>query len=184
MKRFQDSPPHRPRPLETDIDYPPRSVNGDINRPPFGGGDRMGVPPPPGMAGPNGNKRSSLPGPDPDVEGEAATPSDTMLSKAPLPDDDDEEDLTRGHSRGRRATSSGHLGRMASRHGLTRKGLLLLLFLGSLCILLFLALLVMGAMWPQSLGVQRKDVCLTPDCLRASAQVSFFFAFFVFPFIN
>ncbi|KAL7639782.1 UNVERIFIED_CONTAM: hypothetical protein RMT77_009192 [Armadillidium vulgare] len=182
MKRYQDSPPQRPRVLETDIDYPPRSVNGDLSRFPYGERQTprqgfVGTPINLGMTGPNGNKRGSVH--DLDNENEGNNPSDTMLShgaKITLPDDDDEDEMNPHmgrHSRGlsKRPQTNGKLGRMASKHGLTHKGLTLVLFLAGLCLVLFMILLVMGAMWPTAQGNLKKDICLTPDCLRASAQL-------------
>ena len=183
MRKFHDSPtPQRPRILETDIDYPPRSINGDLNRlPPYVGerSSRGMAPGPPSLgmsvnaSGTNGNKRASMQ--ELDTEAECATPSDTMLShasKMPLPDDDEDDDtMTRTRVSGRRSVPRGKLNRMAQRHGLSRKGLLLLLFFMALSILLLMTLFVMGAMWPSEDDLNAKEICLTPDCLRASAQV-------------
>ncbi|XP_063590993.1 endothelin-converting enzyme 2-like isoform X2 [Penaeus indicus] len=148
MRRAGESPV---RVLETNIDFP-LSVNGDVNK------------------GPNGNKRGSLHDHhhhhlhhdhhDP----EAAAATDTMLShhKYPLPADDDEEEPR---------PPAGKLGKVASKHGLTKKGLTLLLMTLCLCFLLLLALLVMAAMWPREQEEPKMEICLTPDCLRASAQL-------------
>lgn len=150
MRRAGESPV---RILETNIDFPPLSVNGDLNK-----------------GGPNGNNRGSVQyhhhhhhG---DHEAESAAPTDTMLShvKYPIPDDDDEEITNKG--------KPGKLQKVATNHGLTKKGLLLLLLTGFLCLLLLVALLVMAVLWPRDLNRANVEVCLTPDCLRASAQVS------------
>lgn len=148
MRRAGESPV---RVLETNVDFP-LSLNGDVNK------------------GPNGNKRGSLHDHhhhDHDAESAAAT--DTMLvhhAKYPLPHDDDDDDdhLTK--------SKPGKLQKVAHRHGLTRKGLLLLMLTVCLCVLLLVALLVMAALWPRDLHHLKMDVCLTPDCLRASAQVN------------
>lgn len=149
MRRAGESPV---RVLETNIDFP-LSVNGDVNK------------------GPNGNKRGSLHDHHhhhlhhDHHDAEAAAATDTMLShhKYPLPNDDDDEEPR---------PPAGKLGKVASKHGLTKKGLTLLLMTLCLCFLLLLALLGMAAMWPRAQSEAKVDICLTPDCLRASAQVS------------
>lgn len=148
MRRVGESPV---RVLETNIDFP-LSVNGDLNK------------------GPNGNKRGSVHDHHHhhhDHEAEAAAPTDTMLAhhhvKYALPHEDDDEDDIKG--------KPGKLQKMAQRHGLTKKGLLLLMLIGFLCLVLLVALLVMAVLWPKDLQQLKMEVCLTPDCLRASAQV-------------
>lgn len=148
MRRAGESPV---RVLETNIDFP-LSVNGDVNK------------------GPNGNKRGSLHDHHhhhlhhDHHDAEAAAATDTMLShhKYPLPNDDDDEEPR---------PPAGKLGKVASKHGLTKKGLTLLLITLGVCLLLLLALLVMAAMWPREQEEPKMEICLTPDCLRASAQV-------------
>lgn len=139
------------RVLETNIDFP-LSVNGDLNK------------------GPNGNKRGSVHDHHHhhhDHEAEAAAPTDTMLAhhhvKYPLPHEDDDEDDIKG--------KPGKLQKVAQRHGLTKKGLLLLILVGFLCLVLAVAVLVMTVLWPKDLQQLKMEVCLTPDCLRASAQL-------------
>lgn len=149
MRRVGESPV---RVLETNIDLP-LSVNGDLNK------------------GPNGNNRGAVHDHHHhhhDHEAEAAAPTDTMLAhhhhvKYPLPNDDDDDDDIKG--------KPGKLQKMAHRHGLTKKGLLLLLLVGFLCVVQLVALLVMTVLWPKDLEQLKTEVCLTPDCLRASAQV-------------
>lgn len=68
--------------------------------------------------------------------------------------------------------SNSRLHRLAQKHGLNKKGLVMLIFSSALCILLLVALLTLVAMWPDETEGDRTEVCLTPDCLRASAQVS------------
>nr|XP_027237808.1 endothelin-converting enzyme 2-like [Penaeus vannamei] len=148
MRRAGESPV---RVLETNIDFP-LSVNGDVNK------------------GPNGNKRGSLHDHHhhhlhhDHHDAEAAAATDTMLShhKYPLPNDDDDEEPR---------PPAGKLGKVASKHGLTKKGLTLLLITLGVCLLLLLALLVMAAMWPREQEEPKMEICLTPDCLRASAQL-------------
>ncbi|XP_063862460.1 uncharacterized protein LOC135101948 isoform X1 [Scylla paramamosain] len=148
MRRVGESPV---RVLETNIDLP-LSVNGDLNK------------------GPNGNNRGAVHDHHHhhhDHEAEAAAPTDTMLAhhhhvKYPLPNDDDDDDDIKG--------KPGKLQKMAHRHGLTKKGLLLLLLVGFLCVVQLVALLVMTVLWPKDLEQLKTEVCLTPDCLRASAQ--------------
>ncbi|XP_069942306.1 uncharacterized protein [Cherax quadricarinatus] len=146
MRRAGESPV---RVLETNVDFP-LSLNGDVNK------------------GPNGNKRGSLHDHHHDHDAESAAPTDTMLvhhAKYHLPNDgdDDDDDLTKGRP--------GKLQTVAHRHGLTKKGLLLLMLTVCLCILLLVALMVMAVLWPRDLNQMKLEVCLTPDCLRASAQV-------------
>ena len=59
----------------------------------------------------------------------------------------------------------------AHKHGLNKKGLVLLILTTTMCLLLLMAVVVMGLMWPTQSDGDQADVCLTPDCLRASAQV-------------
>lgn len=149
MRRVGESPV---RVLETNIDLP-LSVNGDLNK------------------GPNGNNRGAVHDHHHhhhDHEAEAAAPTDTMLAhhhhvKYPLPNDDDDDDDIKG--------KPGKLQKVAQRHGLTKKGLLLLLLVGFLCLVQLVALLVMSVLWPKDLEQLKTEVCLTPDCLRASAQL-------------
>lgn len=145
MRRAGESPV---RVLETNVDFP-LTVNGDVNK------------------GPNGNKRGSLHDHHHDHDAESAAPTDTMLThpaKYPLPnDDEDDDDLTK--------TKPGKLQKVAHKHGLTKKGLLLLLLTAFMCALLLVTLLVMAVMWPRDLQQLKMEVCLTPDCLRASAQL-------------
>ncbi|KAK7070572.1 hypothetical protein SK128_027381, partial [Halocaridina rubra] len=160
MRRSGESPV---RVLETNVDFP-LSLNGDLNKGPT-----------------NGNKRSSLHDHHlhhhhhhpvlhhhHDLDAEGATPSDTMLkhnTKYPLANDDDDDDtLTK------KTKKPGKLQKMASKHGLTKKGLVLLLLFGFVCLFLLVALLVLVIMWPRPDEMYPRDVCLTPDCLRASAQ--------------
>lgn len=156
MRRAGESPV---RVLETNIDFPPLTVNGDLNK---GGG-------------PNGNKRGASVHDhhhhmhlDHDSECGAA-PTDTMLShpakyRVPADDDDDDDGLqTKG--------KPGKLQKMAHKHGLTKKGLLLLIFTACVCLVLLVAILVMAVLWPRDLDQMKVEVCLTPACLRASAQV-------------
>lgn len=145
MRRAGESPV---RVLETNVDFP-LTVNGDVNK------------------GPNGNKRGSLHDHHHDHDAESAAPTDTMLTHPtnyPLPnDDEDDDDLTKA--------KPGKLQKVAHKHGLTKKGLLLLLLTACMCALLLVTLLVMAVMWPRDLQQLKMEVCLTPDCLRASAQV-------------
>lgn len=162
MRRSGESPV---RVLETNIDLS-LTVNGDVNK------------------GPNGNNRSSLhnddhhqhPHPhhplrhhDHHHDAEAAAATDTMLShrKCPLPADADDTD---GDARPR--PRPGKLQRIADQHGLTKKGLTLLLAALCFCFFLLVVLLGMAAKWPRSHLQANRKICLTSDCLRASAQVS------------
>lgn len=68
--------------------------------------------------------------------------------------------------------SNTRLHRLAQKHGLNKKGLVLLILSCAMCVLLLVALLTMVALWPRATEGDHTEVCLTPDCLRASAQVS------------
>ncbi|KAF2352667.1 hypothetical protein FHG87_016578, partial [Trinorchestia longiramus] len=66
--------------------------------------------------------------------------------------------------------SNSKLSRLAQKHGLNKKGLVILLLCSMFCILLLVALITMVVLWPKTSDADQADVCLTPDCLRASAQ--------------
>ena len=63
------------------------------------------------------------------------------------------------------------LQRLACRHGLTRKGLCLLVWALLACVCLLLAVLCLLTLWPRQAQQGKAPVCLTPACLRAAAQV-------------
>lgn len=71
--------------------------------------------------------------------------------------------------------SNSKLHKLAQKHGLNKKGLVLLILSSAICILLLVALITMVVLWPKSDDGDDMDVCLTPDCLRASAQVRYSF---------
>ncbi|CAL4152400.1 unnamed protein product, partial [Meganyctiphanes norvegica] len=185
-QRAEESPP---KILETNVDFPPLTVNGDI------------------IKGPNGNNHNDhhthhhhllhhhhhcsadrlhdqdnmhmhhvhdLHHPSHDHDAETATPTDTMLThphKFPLPEDDDDDEGGMTNDTGVKAYDSNwKLQKVAHRHGLTKKGLVLLCLLGMLATFLLVVLLVLVAMWPREDHQDKIEVCLTPDCLRASAQ--------------
>ncbi|XP_076031913.1 uncharacterized protein LOC143019816 [Oratosquilla oratoria] len=181
MNRIEDSPP---RVIETNIDFPALSVNGDLNK------------------GSNGNNRTA-PIPEESDDHEMETPpqaTDIMLSgdtKIPLHplhhhhhhhhpmhhhhhplhhhhrhrsnNEEEEEDEEDGVAMKKRKPSQ--LDKMADRHGLTKKGVVLLMLACVVCVLLVVALLVMVVLWPRDLLEEKLEICLTPDCLRASAQI-------------
>ena len=122
---------------------------------------------------------------------ESPQPSDSML-KYPLSQDDDEDDSggrdedfpnpNEEHDRSEAETDLAPpqatrkpkrdpLQRLASQHGLTKKGLSLLMGSMGACGLLLVALLVLVVLWPRQDYGNKAPVCLTPDCLRAAAEV-------------
>ncbi|XP_018018430.1 uncharacterized protein LOC108674955, partial [Hyalella azteca] len=66
--------------------------------------------------------------------------------------------------------SNSKLHRLAQKHGLNKKGLVILLLCSASCILLLIALVTLVVLWPKTSEGDHTEVCLTPDCLRASAQ--------------
>ena len=181
MRRHHDSPT-RPSVLESNVDFPPPppplTVNGDVNRMNMsvGGGNNNPV------NGNGTNKRSgSLPELDNDAE--SASPTDTMLtqsSKSRIPDDDDDPPLSHhlshhhAHHHHHHHIRPSRVQRTAAKYGVTTQGLGLLICCGGMVLVLLVTLLSMVVMWPTDEQNRLQEVCLTPDCLRASAEVRMF----------
>ena len=164
MRRLQDSPT-RPSVLETNVDFPPPlTINGDLNRMTMGSGGPI-----------NGNNKRVGSTFELDNDAESATPTDTMLtqaSKSRLPEDEEENHHHHHHHHHIRPN---RVQRTAAKYGVTSKGLGLLICFGGLVIVLSVTLFSMIAMWPRDAQNIHQEVCLTPDCLRASAEASIYF---------